>query len=174
MKLIAIFLIAILAMTYATKTQEAVDTIEGILVGAFGTVGHEAVECIDDGEAIFDNVEIAIKDFMKGDVADIVQGLFYIGKALEAIPAEVKECGNLTELVSDFEKIAEEFKNPKSLSIHIGKEILWHGKSIYHDVNDAVTQFKSEKYEPAGEDIGDIVKILFMDAAVPQFIKVSQ
>eukprot|EP00345_Euplotes_harpa_P016014 CAMPEP_0168333788 /NCGR_PEP_ID=MMETSP0213-20121227/9830_1 /TAXON_ID=151035 /ORGANISM="Euplotes harpa, Strain FSP1.4" /LENGTH=332 /DNA_ID=CAMNT_0008338207 /DNA_START=12 /DNA_END=1010 /DNA_ORIENTATION=- len=168
MKFIATVFIVMLCMysVHSSPAQEVVDTVEGILVGAFGEVGKEARTCLQDGEATFQYVEQAIANFKTGTTASIIEGLFYIGKALEELPEELKDCQELPELVKDFEKIAQEFKDPKSLAIHVGKEILFNGKSIYKDVSDSITQFETAQYEPAGEDIGDIVKILFIDEGV--------
>jgi len=141
------------------------DTIEGILVGAFGEDGKAVDECIDEGTVIFNDVKKAVEFFEKGDVTDIVQGLYWIGKALEEMPTELKDCESITALIADFEKIAEEFKNPEELVIHIGTEILWHGKDVYGDITDCPKQFRAGEYEKAGEDIGDLIKILFIDDA---------
>lgn len=146
-----------------TPTQEAVEVVEGILVGAFGEIGHEVQQCLKDGEEIFLDVEEAIKDFERGDRDSIIAGLVKIGEALQLLPKEVKDCESIPEVIKDIEKIAEEFMNPEELIIQIGTEILWHGVSIYKDITDCVSQFKRGAYEPAGEDIGDIIKILFIE-----------
>lgn len=72
----------------------------------------------------------------------------------------------------DIEKIAAEFKNPKELAVHVGTEILWHGRDIYADIKGASADFKDGQYEPAGEYIGDIIKDLFVESA-RDFIKIS-
>ena len=165
MKTLSIIMIIalIFCATRATDPKEIQDVIEGILVGAFGEEGKLADQCINDGEEVFQDIKIAVEDFEKGGAVNIAEGLFYIGKALELLPNELKECGAAKDLIKDFEKIAAEFKNPEALVIHVGEEILWHGKSIYADITDCSTQFKAANYEPAGEDIGDIIKIIFMD-----------
>ena len=125
----------VLCMTYAhvraDRTQEVIDTIEGILVGAFGEVGREAKTCLNDGEESFKLIEEAIVEIKKDTIISIANGIAKIGQALELLPEELKDCKDLPELLKDFEKIAAEFKDPKSLAIHIGKEILFNGKSIY-------------------------------------------
>jgi len=152
--------------------QEAIDTVEGILVGAFGDEGKQAVVCLEDGEAIVIDIEKAVKEFEQGGVTHIVQGLYYIGEALEELPKEFQGCEAAEGLLDDFEVIIEEFKDPKDLAVHVGKEILWHGKNIYNDIKGAETHFKAAEYEPAGENVGDIVKILFIDT-VENLIKNS-
>jgi len=170
MKFIALFMIVILAFTAVkadslkVPAQEVLDTVEGILVGAFGADAKGAVSCIEDGETIFADIEEAIKEFEKGGVTNIVQGLYMVGKALEELPTEFKDCEAAEGLLVDFEKIIKEFEDPKDLVVHVGEEILWHGKDIYGDINGASANFHAAKYEPAGEQIGDIVKILLVEA----------
>lgn len=153
-------------------TQEAIEVIEGILVGAFGEVGHDVKTCISDGEQIFLDVEAAVKQFELGTTEGIIQGIIKIGEAIQLIPEEIKDCEAVVDLVKDFERIAQEFLVPEELIIHIGEEIFWHGRSIFHDVTDCTAQFRSGNYEKAGEDIGDIIYILFLKLA-PQDVVVD-
>ena len=167
MKAFAFVLMLVLclgSMTRAVPTQEVIDTIVGILVGTFGDHGQKAKECIQEGEVIFSEISQAITLFEKGDVKDIVEGLFHVGKALEEFPKEFADCQAAEDLVKDFKKIAEEFKDPKNLIVHVGYEILWNGKSIYNDITESVNQFRAGGYEKAGNAIGNIIKILFIDA----------
>jgi hypothetical protein len=59
-----VLLVALLAMlltfSAASPLVEAEEVIEGILVGAFGDVGHKVKECIQDGELIFEDIKDAI------------------------------------------------------------------------------------------------------------------
>ena len=154
-------------------TNPAVDVeqlVEGLLIGSFGDEAKAAVECLEDGEEIILDIEKAIKEFEQGGLTHITQGLKFIGEALEELPKELGECEAAEGLFDEFEHIVEEFKNPSQLAVHFAKEILWHGKTITKDVKNAQTHFKAGEYEPAGEDIGAIVKILLVDN-VTSFIK---
>jgi hypothetical protein len=153
-------------------TQASIDTVEGILVGAFGDDAKEVVVCVNDGEAVFADIEAAIQEFEKGGVTNIVSGLYHIGEALEELPQELKDCKQAEAILADIERVAAEFKAPKKLVIHVGEEVLWHGKDIYRDITGATTDFKDGQYEPAGEAIGDIVKLLLVES-VTNIIKTS-
>jgi hypothetical protein len=155
-----------------SPTQDSIDTVEGILVGAFGDDGKEVVVCVNDGEAIFTDIEAAIKEFQKGGVTNIVSGLYHIGEALEEFPQELKDCEQAEAILADIGLIAAEFKNPKGLVIHVGEEVLWHGMDIYKDITGATSDFEDGQYEPAGEAIGDIVKLLLVES-VTKMIKTS-
>lgn len=168
MKLLLVTLLAFfLAFSTADRVHEAELVIKGILEGSFGAVGEEVVECIDDGALIFEDIEHAIQDFEQAvvskDKAMLVEALQYIGEALKLMPEEIKDCKGVEAFVEDLIKIAEEFSNPAALIIDIGEKIIWHGVSIYKDVNGAVNDFRADKYEEAGIDIGDIIKIVFLN-----------
>lgn len=152
--------------------QESIDTVEGLLIGAFGDKGKGASVCLQDGEVVFTDIENAIKDFEQGGVTNIVAGLYNIGLALEQLPEEFKNCEAAELLLPEIEKVAAEFKDPKELAIHIGSEVLWHGTDIYGDIKGATADFNDGNYEPAGEMIGDIIKVLLVQS-VKDLIKVS-
>lgn len=170
MRFVIIALLAfLLTFTQANDVRkEVVDTLEGILVGTFGEIGHEVQECIEDGELIFADIEHAVvllkSALQTKSRADLIQAFQYIGDALVRIPSEVKDCEALPEVVKDIEKIAAEFLNPEALIIDIGEKIIWHGISIYHDVTNSVRDFEGGNFFQAGEDIGDIVRIIFLTA----------
>ena len=165
MKFIITLLLAVLLVssTYSSEVQDVEQFVEGLLIGAFGDVGHKVEGCFDEGDKMFEDIEQAIVLFEKGDFASVVAGITLIGQALEELPLAVQKCESLEDVAKELEKIAEEFKDPQALIVHVSGEILWHGVSIFHDVTKSVSDFNAHKYEPAGEDIGDIIKILFVN-----------
>ena len=168
MKLVlATLFIALLAFTSASRIVEAEDFIRGVLEGSFGAVGEEVVECIQDGEVIIEDLVHVVEDFekaiAKGDRSALIEAFGYIADILKELPEEVKECKGVEEFVKDLEKIAAEFANPVELVIEVGEKIIWHGKSIFHDVRATVDDLHQDKYEDAGKDVGDIIKIIFLN-----------
>mmetsp|Transcript_12040 Transcript_12040/g.10641 ORF Transcript_12040/g.10641 Transcript_12040/m.10641 type:complete len:326 (+) Transcript_12040:40-1017(+) len=164
--IINILLVKTVAKSVGEPAKDVLETVEGLLVGAFGTEGKEAVVCLQDGEEIVKDIELAIKEFSQGGTTHIVKGLFFIGEALEELPKEFEACEEAEGLLVDFEKIIAEFKNPTELAVHVGKEVLWHGKNIYSDISEAETHFNAGEFEPAGENIGDIVRILLVEKLI--------
>jgi hypothetical protein len=56
----------------------------------------------------------------------------------------------------------ESFKDPKSFAFHVGKDLLVNGVDIYHQISDAVTQYRAGKYESFGEDVGDSLALVLI------------
>ncbi len=167
MKTFALLFALLLAFTTVNAVnQDVVDTIEGVLVGAFADHGTAAVKCITDGETTFEEIEESVKELAKGGTKNIINGLAHIGKALEQLPAEFQDCQSATEILQDFKYIVEEFKNPKQLVVHVGYEILWYGRSIYKDITGAVANFQEGEFKKAGVNVGDIIHILLVDKAM--------
>ena len=149
-----------------TQTQTPItdveELIEGIIVGAFGSVGHDVKGCIKDGEQVFFHFKNAIEFFEKGGRDNIIKGIVEIGEAIVLIPNEVKEWEAIYVLVEDLIEIAAEFADPAALIVIIGERILWRGIPIAEDIYSAITNFRSGNFYKAGESVGDIVKQIFL------------
>jgi hypothetical protein len=68
---------------------------------------------------------------------------------------EIKDCEGVVVDWDKLEKMAYIFKSPKSFAMHVGKDLLLNGKDIFHEIEDAISNFDNQKWEPFGEDIGD-------------------
>jgi hypothetical protein len=51
------------------------------------------------------------------------------------------------------------FNSPKTFAYHVGKDLLFNGVNIYHEVTDAVTHYRAGKYEDFGEDVGTVLAL---------------
>ena len=171
MKLLLVtLLIALFAFSNADRIPEAEDFLRGLLKGSFGAVGEEVVECIQDGTEILEDLVHVVEDFEQAivhqDKEALVEALKYIGDILSLLPEELKDCKGVEEFVKDLERIAAEFANPEALIFEIAEKIIWHGRAIYEDVEATVNDFKRDAYEAAGEDVGDIIKIVFLNSGL--------
>jgi hypothetical protein len=135
---------------------DAAQVMEGVLFGAlnaeFGNIEH----CIEDGEDLIKDVETAWTDFRGKSASDVVAGLKEVGAALMKVKNAVVDCKGIE---GDFKKLAEMavvFSNPESAVIHVGKDIIIHGISIYHEVTAAVKALEvtPKKYYDFGFNIG--------------------
>lgn len=166
-----LFIVALL-LTFACFAQantvtDAEDFLRGLVRGSLGSVGEDIVGCIHDGEEIFFDVINVAQNFEKavvhGNKAAFEEGLERIGNIVTLLPTEVKECRSAAGAVKSLEKIIVEFTNPTALVVDVGKKIIWHGRSIFKDVRKTVSDLKAKDYEDAGKNIGDLIKILFLN-----------
>ena len=167
-----LFIVALLltfaCFTQANRVTDAEDFLRGLAKGSLGAVGDDIVGCIQDGEEIlFDVINVAQnfeKAVVHGNKAAFEEGLERIGSIVTLMPKEVKECKNAAGAVVALEKIIVEFTNPTALIVDVGKKIVWHGRSIFKDVKKTVADLKANDYEDAGKNIGDLIKILFLNS----------
>ena len=60
------------------------------------------------------------------------------------------------------------FKDPKSLAINAGKNLVLNGVEIYHEMSAAYTNYKVGEYEGFGRDIGVALALTFIGACDPK------
>ena len=148
------------------KDQDITDVLEGLLVGSFGDIGHQAKDCMKDGTDVYVGFTSAVMAFASRDVVGVLGGIKALGDVIDLIPDEVENCESLSELVKDFSDIAQEFRNPKDISIQIDSEIRWRGVSVFDDIFNSVEHYFQSDFELSGEDIGDIIKSVFLDKSI--------
>jgi hypothetical protein len=174
MKLIQILLASLLLVNaMALPVQQMEQVLEGILVGTFGNAGQSAKACINEGEIVYTDIEAAIKDFEAGGVIDMAKALVEVGKAMKELHSMIKDCKAAEAIVGDVEMIIAELADPEILAAHIGEQMIEHGVEIITDVTNSVTDFHHSQYEKFGEDVGDLLNILFLATMGPNSIKTS-
>ena len=171
MKLLLVTLfIALFAFSNTNAIPKAEDFLRGLLKGSFGAIGEKVVDCIQDGAAILEDLVHTIIDFEKTLVSHdkdaLVEAFKYISDILSLLPEELKNCKGIEKVIKDLERIAVKFANPEALTIDIGGRIIWHGGLIYRNIEATVDDFKKNNYEGAGEDVGDIIKIIFLNGGL--------
>jgi hypothetical protein len=141
--------------------KEALKVIGGILYGAF-THESSIEDCFQDSEDIFKHFLTAFKEIKKETHSGVEAGLKQIGAALFKVPKAMKECKNIGTIVKKVEGLAALFSNPIALSVQVGKNIMWHGISIYREVKLAVASHDHNEYFSMGLHIGYIIDDVFL------------
>ncbi|CAI2374952.1 unnamed protein product [Moneuplotes crassus] len=167
---IVALLLTLVAFSSADRVTNAEDFMRGLVRGSLGAVGEDIVGCIQDGEQALVNLFHVAEDFEKalvhGNKAAFKEGLALIGDVIQALPHEVQECKSAAAAVKTLEKLIVEFTNPTALVVDVGKKLIWHSRSIYKDIRKTTDDLKTHDYEDAGYEIGDIIKILFLNSKV--------
>lgn len=136
--------------------QEFVDIVSGVLMGALNAEGFNDIEkCIQDVEHVFTDAKTAIADFEKGDVSSVIDGIKEIADLLKSVQAGMKDCSSLK---ADWTKLAQMIAvidSPTSFAYHVGKDLMINGVDIYHEINTAITDYKTQQWYDFGVQIGE-------------------
>ena len=145
--------------------KEVEDIVAGILEGAVNAEGLENIEgCIKDTESVYKDVEEAVADFEKKTPDATAEGIKLLGEAIVALKDDIKECKGVVADVEKLEEMAKIFANPLTFAYHVGKDLLVNGVQIYKEIDDSITQWKSQQYFFFGEDVGDALALLILGA----------
>lgn len=100
---------------------------------------------------------MAVADFKKKDLQDIMKGITLIGKAIQDIPADVQQCKSITSHIDEIKQWAQIFKHPKDLLALMIPNVISHEPQVLTDVQDISTQWSEANYEKVGQDVADIL-----------------
>ena len=136
----------------ATKLEEIVG---GILKGALDAEGFTDIgHCIKDAEEVFADAKIAVEDFKKQDVADIIAGIKEVAELLLVVNKGMKDCSHILADWKKLEKMIAIFDSPTSFAYHVGKDLLINGVQIYDEIETAVSDYEQAKWGDFGYNIG--------------------
>ena len=101
-------------------------------------------------------MEAAVKDIEQKSVSGVISGLDEMAKAFGDMSAGLKTCGNKKnkDQVDRIIALVETFKNPETLALHVGHDILFNGVDIEKRINQAVTDYKAKSYVAFGKGMG--------------------
>jgi hypothetical protein len=138
--------------------------VEGFLRGALQKDIAKVDHCLQDADSILADVGKIIEDLEGGfDILPLVSDL---GKLLQDIPVSVKDCEELPEAIEEtLAEWVDEIKDPEILGKILLTALAEHGKELADDATHFMDDWKSSKFEKAGEDLGDIPHILFDECA---------
>ena len=137
----------------------------GVLSGALKTEDlNDYVTCIQDSEQVVGDIEDAVASFEKQTTTGVITGLGDLADALTVVGAAIGTCSQQKDIaqLKKLEEMLKQFKNPKSFAFHVGKDLLVNGQDIYHQISDAVAQYRAGKYEAFGEDIGSAMALVLI------------
>uniref|UniRef100_A0A7S3CRK9 Uncharacterized protein n=1 Tax=Strombidium rassoulzadegani TaxID=1082188 RepID=A0A7S3CRK9_9SPIT len=159
-------LLVLAGSQYAINVQDAEQFLGGVIFGLIQKDDlSEIKQCLTDAEGVEEEVNKAIEYFAKGDVQDILLGIEEMGKLLQELPTDLKEC---VAMKSDLERIetwAAIFKNPLELLKTVTTNLIKDYAKIFADVSKTTSDIGEAKYYNAGEDIADVLVLTL--GAVP-------
>lgn len=138
---------------------DVVGFMDGLIFGLLQKEDLPEIQaCLQHAPEVASEISDAIQDFTKGDVADIIAGIGEIGKVIESLPDEFKDCQSMQGDISRIEAWGEVFKNPVELLALLTKNVLANYMNIMQDVTKISTDFSAQNFKSAGEDVADILK----------------
>lgn len=154
--------------------KEVAQITEGILIGAINAEGLDNIEhCLTDAEHIFGDIKSAVGDFEEKDASGTAKGLKQLGDAVITIGHMMKDCHGVEADIEKLAKMAAIFSSPASFAYHTGKDIVVNGVQIFDDIEGALTQYKAQKYEAFGEEVGDALALLILGAPEADFARAT-
>lgn len=178
MKVIAILLLCMLALSAVARnvpnvpefdpetgdvaaTKEVLQVVGGILAGTFSY--HLGIDqCFNSAKDIFVNFRTAIGHLRTESHTNVKNGLVELGKALLEIPDGIKNCKELGNIPIKLRALAVQFANPTLLVVNVGKNILWHSRTIYKEIKAAIGHYDNKQWFSMGYNIGIIADVVFL------------
>merc|ERR1719223_736627 len=136
--------------------MDVVHVIEGVLMGALDAEFKDIEHCIQDGEAVITDAENAYKHLASKNAKEVIEGLKDIGMALAEIKKAMTDCKDIEKDWAKLGEMAAEFSNPETAVVHIGNDLLLHGKDIFNEVKESINAWEKDPidYYNFGFNIG--------------------
>ena len=122
----------------AFEVEDALQIVEGVVLGALKAESPVSVTCIGDTETLMSEIKEGVDDFKKETFRGVKDGLTIFGTAFKQVATDIQDC---EEAIEDIEKLYEMaiiFSNPWSFAYHVGKDLLLNGVDIYNDIDKAM------------------------------------
>jgi hypothetical protein len=99
-------------------------------------------------------------------MASITKAFTVAGSALADLTLSIKDCDSeVTEKELEiFTNMLKAFKDPQSLAIKAGSNIVLNGVEVYREISAAYTNYKVQEFEGFGRDLGIALALVFIGA----------
>jgi hypothetical protein len=151
------------SMTITPTERDVFEAIGGFCEGVGLDLEVQQFQaCITDAIQIGTDLYQAVEDFERKTPDGAEDGIKMVGTAMEAIPAAISACKSGFEPeLEKVESVLAVFKSPSKVVYDVGKSLLVNGHEIWHQIDDAVHQYKADNFFTFGKDIGEAVAECF-------------
>ena len=119
-------------------------------------------QCASDLYEVYDDVDHAIQLLEKKTAKSVAAGIALIGQSFTELSTAIGDCKGAAEDVESIISALEQFTSPASFAYHIGKDLLINGVDIYHEIQAAVADWKSQSYRDCGVQVGTALNQLLV------------
>jgi len=150
-------LLATATVAKFTKDQ-VVDFVEGLLNGLVQDNSFDGIApCLNDAEGLEVELDIAVTDFKKKDIMDIIAGVSEVGKMISTVNVDVVDCAAAGPDVKRIEVWSAIFKDPVALFKKAFSNTIMNIGKIHTDIGDIETDAVSGNMKDLGTKIADIL-----------------
>ena len=169
---------AIVALAHynAFNLQEVEQFLGGLIMGLIQKDDLTKIEqCLKDGSTLETEVQQAVTDFMKGDLADIMAGIELVGKIIQEIPTDLGDCQGMQADITRIENWAQIFNDPTKLVQTLITNVVSHFPAITSDITKTASDISADDMWDAGIDVADIlIQSLGPVPAEPETLELTQ
>ena len=172
---------AAVSMFLGAKVGLNVNDVEEFLAGMIQGLIEEddftkIQKCLTDATTLEGELEAAIADFEKKDLADILAGVKIIGNIFTELPADLGHCQDMQADLDRIEAWAAIFQNPTALAKALQENLMKNISNVEQDIMKLTADVKTDEMFYAGEDIADLLvqSLGPVPAAGPEDLKITQ
>lgn len=145
--------------TYGFGLDDTYNLIAGLIYGLVGDNYLPEIEtCAGNISNLTNDVETAIADFNIGSYQSVLDGLYYLGLALQELPQDFTNCSSgLQDDLSRIGDWAHIFIEPVQLAEDVSKNIITNPIKAERDLHRAKKDWNKPDYFAFGEDVADIL-----------------
>jgi len=153
--------------------------MEQIALGLFeGALDEEHLEDIDtcatvDAPHAVVEIEAAVKDMSQISVSGVISGLDEMAKAFGDMSLGLKTCANAKNAnqIKKIEELVETFKNPETLAIHVGHDILFNGVDLEEHITNSIIAYDDQKWKEFGQGMGTMLSEIAIGTQTQAMLK---
>ena len=122
---------------------------------------------MSDSDKVVEEVNEAVTDIMKEDVADIINGVKILATLAAELPEDFKDCEAMQADATKISKWAESLvADPSTTAAMVATNVIKNFNGIITDIDKSSSDIASGDYYTAGTDIADVVVLVV--GAIPE------
>ena len=131
--------------------DQVVDFVEGLLNGLVQDNSFDGIApCLNDAEGLEVELDVAVTDFKKKDIMDIIAGVSEVGKMISTVNVDVVDCKAAGPDVKRIEVWSAIFKNPVALFKKAFSNTIMNIGKIHTDIGSIITDASSDQLHDMG------------------------
>ena len=98
-----------------------------------------------------------VADFQAGGISNYIKGIQSIGSIMYNLPKDLEDCKGIAADYTKIKKWAAIFTHPIELMQVLSKNVMAHFFEISGAINNAMAEYKDNKFYDFGKDIGKVM-----------------